>query len=262
MALSDYDMLAFGPDGKPSDGCLQGFIDGDSVEIYKTKLYIRSQNMWHEGYGFVEPTIMEVMSGKLSIANFKIVATRGLSGELFSVVEVHDYNSKPPRHKYMGGIGCYGWDDPTERVAKELGVDLSNYDNVMHSTGWANGKHNVSLYCMKDGVAEPDLFRRELESREERDKLDARYTGVTQEMWDEYCKWVENEVLEGDYYIGTKNFEEWWVEVKKNEPRRFSQGDGFFVDNLGGGDKTEEAGTKIGEAQEPWLTQALRRMGD
>lgn len=73
MALSNWDTMAFGNDGKPANE----FVVGNaSVVPYKNWLYVRDADMWCEKRQFVKDTIAHITEGDINISKFHILARR------------------------------------------------------------------------------------------------------------------------------------------------------------------------------------------
>lgn len=112
MALSDWDTLAFGPDGKPCNGVFE-HPNGCSIEIYKNWAYIHAPKMWQEGYSsFVYPTIAEFSEGSINICNFSSVAMRHEDQmSIFIFASYGEDIDGEYQSKYFAGIGCSGYED-------------------------------------------------------------------------------------------------------------------------------------------------------
>ena len=91
MALSNWDLLAIGKDGKSCDGTVKGKFA--SLEIYKNWAYLSSEEMYREGGHFSKPVIGSIISGDFEIAGLSIVAIRhSLQNSIFVFVDASTYN--------------------------------------------------------------------------------------------------------------------------------------------------------------------------
>lgn len=216
MALSNWDTLAFGHDGKPNDG---SFDDGkgNSVDLYKNWLYVRSEKMWYEGYQYIKPTIAQIGEGDLTLAGFEIHACRGPQNAVFAVVSFGPWDDR----KYSGGIGCYGFVDIVEKVLREKGrlAELNDGD-------WCSGS---SHYTDENGVAHDDHHISNMKTGEQivHEHDSAEWVGCLPSTLAEYWKWVERIA---EYDDGMK---QWMERCKAEKPLRFNQGDAYFADHLG-----------------------------
>ncbi len=115
MALSNWDTFALNHKGEASDGSFESH--GTSAEIYKNWIYIRDPQMWREGLSYVEPTIMELNEGDLTIGKLHIRAVRGPKSGIYAVVWTgHEHDDSI---QGMVGIGCYGFDEEGEWVGAD-----------------------------------------------------------------------------------------------------------------------------------------------
>jgi len=241
MALSNWDTLAFGPDGKPSNGKLTGF-DGQSVEIYKNWLYVKDAKMFTEKRGFINETIALIESGNVTIANFDIKATRGPQNAIFAYVETTNYHVENDKHetKRMAGIGCYGYDSPEERVAEDLGINLDNWKNYMLSYTCGDEEEVIINLWKDDNFArKPKEYKLPMKERYE-----AQWIGVTNETYKQFMDWLKNADFRDD-------FQKWFQSL--SNPQRVNQGDAYFANHF----MEDFPSTKIGESKTPILENLL-----
>jgi hypothetical protein len=252
MALSNWDTLAFGPDGKSCNGVLKA-IDGKGyVEIYKNWIYVHHPDMWVPGGPYVKDTIAQIQSGDLTLGRFHISAIRGRQQQSVFVF-AYTWTYQPQEIKFMAGIGCYGWGDEIPKYAKAMKVDVSKYDDVYTGSGMdEKGKTYHSLMGVKkDGTMEEFKL-----DRKEGDGLEADFIGVDYYTKEEFMEWLDKEVENS--YIFDKEAKEWLEKVKagSKEALRFNQGDQYLAGRLG----FEVPATKIGEQRETILTGVIKNM--
>jgi hypothetical protein len=116
MALSNWDTYALTLEGEPCDGEFTS-SRGISVAFYKNWLYLRDPQAWHDGLGFIEPTIMSINHGDLRFGNIQLMAIRGPKNGVYGVVWTGHESLKDLQG--MAGIGCYGFDENGEWVGVE-----------------------------------------------------------------------------------------------------------------------------------------------
>lgn len=209
MALSNWDMLAFDSEGKQGNGVLS--TGPASVEIYKNKLYIRDERMWHEDLRWVKPTIMEVYSGNIYASDFEIFAARHETQDsVFCYVESMGRN-------VMAGVGCYGFMTSLDYAIK-MGLDL-NLD-------W----HLCSEYA--HGVSKRYLgrFYNETENNVEVEKIEVptelilenEWLGVTKDTYEAFIAWLNAVKDESNMAI------DWLEKVKNSTAIQFNQGNAYL----------------------------------
>jgi len=262
MSLSNWDTMAFDKGAKPCDGVLKSHT-GSKVEIYKNWAYVHDKSMWCKGGPFVEDTIAQVWDGRITISNFIISAKRyELQSAMFVFAITKKYVYHPDEngkdeydhteYDWMAGIACCGYDDCTERLLLAAGKDPKDYEGCDVCCGSSHGPDGDFIVLTKfseEGVEELVKL-----PQDEYEHLDSQWAGVTPELHTEFIKWLEGEVE--DCEMNRDETREWLNKVKTADPVRFNQGDAFFAENLGM--PLETVGTKIGEAEESVLTQALK----
>ena len=253
MALSNWDTLAFDTDGQPCDGVLEGF-DGASAEIYKNWLYVRDPKMWHEKRGFIEPTIAQIDSGEVTISEFTIHATRHSEQEaMFVLVACHRYEPRDVR--WMAGIGCSGYSNPSEAIARAAGVDLTVWQPISYGSSGGGGEepHHIVVCEAADGRSETFAVPMKPE-----DELEAQWIGVTEETRDAFFAWLGGYV---DTYNGPS--QEWLATCRESGGLRFNQGDKYIAEHaLGAGPGEGDIATPVGAAQEPLFMQMIKGLDE
>lgn len=252
MALSNWDTLAFGPDGKSCNGVLKAIDGKGCIEIYKNWIYVHHPDMWVPNGPYVKDTIAEIRSGDLTLNRFHIVAARGRQQQSVFVF-AYTWTYEPTEVRFMAGIGCYGWEDEVPKFAKAMNVDVSKYDDVYTGSGMdEEGKRYHCLTCIKkDGTMED--FRID---KKNGDDFEADFIGVSYFTQEEFMEWLEKAV--GNSYIFDREAKEWFEKVKagSNDALRFNQGDQYIAGRLG----FETPATKIGEQKETILTGVIKQM--
>lgn len=247
MALSNWDTLAIGTDGKTCAGSAQ--FEHLGLEVYKNWVYINSDELWKEGLGYGKPVIAQFIEGEFNMAGVTIIAKRGPQQAIF----IHAYDggqwkqvdkdgilewTQVESAKYFCAIGCYGFADLTEDYVKSKGITLpAPYEDLLWFSAIRDGKDYIGyLYKSEETLIEVD---KDIELNP--------WTGVTAETLEQFKSWLK-EVAEEEYFnrIG-------WDDLL-----RFNQGDMYITDRIGG----KLPGSMIGEQQDPILIQALKTLRD
>jgi hypothetical protein len=250
MALSNWDTYALNLKGEPSDGTFTSPA-GISVEFYKNWLYVHDPRAWHEGLGFVKPVIMEVNHGQLRYGDVNVVSARGPQNGIYAAVWSGWESAKEPEQQLRGmvGIGCSGFRDVLEVIEQKHPeefakidpkyLDPDKYFTGQYSSYGPQGEKSWGCNFFTDNgefheidfshIPEPDL--------------EELWVGVRADS----VEFLRGQLAEWDIPKPLAT-----LDVRAG--RRFNQGDAFF----------EAAGvapltaTKVGEAEEPLLTQAFK----
>lgn len=255
MAMSNWDILSFGPEGMPGDGTLNGFIEGTSVNIYKSSLHVSDENMWSTHGGYVKPIIASIQSGSMTISDFTIKAIRHeAQGSIFFYVESHSYEKdKDSEHRFMAGIGCYGYEDTMAKLIKHFNIDEDVYEVLGEGEIHGNLEHpggQFGLICNKIGDESADMVEFMMPNTPENAHFHSKYVGVTQETFNAFMAWLDEEAKE---HIYDPAFKEWYAKVKASTPKRFNQGDNFIANELG----EVASATGVGESETPIFMKML-----
>lgn len=248
MALSDWSCLAFGSNGKHCDGEFS-LPNGTKIEIYKNWVYVRNENMWRDGCSdFVKPTIARIDSGESYIGGANIIAIRGPQHSIFVFASYRTNNGK---NKYFAGIGCSAYDDPKNRIAKHLGVNLKAYDDVWMSTSYYTNekqedKTAVCLHCEKNEKSE--YF--ECELTPELMHLESKLVGIKKSTYNSFVKWLAKTIK----LDGAKDAIQWFKKLTATPAVYFNQGDAFFVG-------AKKAGQSLGKKSKPIAMQMIETIG-
>lgn len=254
MALSNWDLLAIGKNGKSCDGTVKGKLA--SLEIYKNWAYVSSEKMY-QGGNYVDPVIASVNSGEVEIADLRISAIRHPSQSsifIFVDASTYDKNSKE-RPNYFAGIGCYGYYSKVDEFLKWKGIDIKYDDYLNGSRNYRmepNGEtthleKTVKFIILRDKEGN-HIYETEID--EEFGEL-TDFVGVMPETFEAFKKWLMTEIKEEHKY--TKSFNKWLDKIDWKSLTRFNQGDAFFV-----GD--ENASTTVGEQnQDTILMNILKK---
>ncbi len=245
MALSNWDLLAIGNDGKTCDGIVHGKLA--SVEIYKNWIYVSSEKMYQEGGSYIYPVIALINSGDLQIGGLAISAIRHPSQNsifVFVHASTHDENNKEIPN-YFAGIGCYGYYSKIKEFLKWKGIDIKYEDYIEGSRNYRIGPNNETIPLGKsvDYISLHDKDGNkvyETEIDEEFGEL-TDFVGVTPETFEGFKKWMETDISE-EYGYGL-DFRKWFESIDWSKIKRFNQGDAFFV-------SYENAGTEIGKQED------------
>ncbi len=268
MALSNWDTMAFGSDGKSCEGSFTNPKNKAHIDIYKNWAYLRSPAKNPDAdYQYTGDTIAQIDSGEASILGFHISAIRHKDQDaIFLYVEcTEDRGENTPadqkrfvNHRF-GGIGCYGFKDTVAEVLTKLG--RTPQDNEYWSSGSVmegdNLKHYIS--CFKKGATPAgDKVEEIIYHDEAKDgPLDYAddWVGVKPETLEAFFQWLEGreqrDAFNEDYFA--------WVHAcRASEKLRYNQGDAFFATNL----NLELPATEVGKAETPFLLQALNKKED
>lgn len=209
MALSNWDCLAFGTDGKPCNAVLQ--FGERSLSIRKNWLVLEFDKGRH----------MSIHSGEIDGFGFNINAIRHTAqSSIFVYASAGKYGNEPPQ--YMCGVGCYGFMDEIDWIRKnhpdalnridQKYLDDDEYmrmsscghdDNRPHYTFCGKGDHlDVILEC-----PEP--------------QLDDLWTGVLPATLQAFGAWLKT-VADEDYL----------AKIDIDNALRFNQGDAYFAEAL------------------------------
>jgi len=263
MALSNWDTLAINNQGKSCDGEFK--VGGNSIDIYKNWVYIRSKGMWRkDSSSFVEPTIAEISNGNIQLAGFDIRAIRGSQNAIF-VFTSYSYltPTKKYKRKYFAGIGCYGYYSKVAEYLKWKGIDVeyddyctgsSNYDKKTGKTLKGAWAQHINL--SKDG--EYIKIDGDIDITIEKEFIDkygefTDWVGVMPSTLKEFKDWLWNDIVH-EYKYANEDEKKWFKKIDWDELIRFNQGDAFF----GGAINT---GTKVDEVDEPVINKMIKGLG-
>lgn len=252
MAMSDWDCLAYGTDGK----CCGGTFSVLGIEGGLSK-----RRLWAKPDGQEGP-VFDIRDGEAGFGGLSVVAfvpttpaARSMDATFFRVSGWDGEVVRDPTHKagydVTGGpvnwaaIGCSSYDDPIPRMLAYLELDgVLDPDDcslTWEFGGWFDEDDNEfgMVYVEPDFEKHPCLrlwaemdFRIEIDEAKE-EGLDSQYLGVTPELLAEFHAWLVGSVtygegLDGDGYVNAAD-RAWLETVLAAEPLRFNQGDGFFV---------------------------------
>lgn len=260
MALSNWDTMAFDEDGKATNGVMEGFAEGTSCEIYKNWLYVRDRKMWCEDRGYVEPTIAQINSGNVSLSDFAIDAIRGPQSAIFVKVisirykkQIDGEKYKPPDVRRLAGIGCYGYEDPHERVMDEesLNPEEWTFDGHGSCTDSEGNAHLFFTFYKKTQEGEKPSKYKEIK-RPAGGEYETDLVGVKESTLKEFIKWLKGD----EDYQWEDDYKEWVDKIEKAKALRFNQGDMFFANNVG----APLSVTPPGKQEEPMMHSIVNAM--
>lgn len=254
MALSNWDTLAVNQTGESTNGVFVSPL-GVSVEFYKNWLYVRDKQGWNKGGRFVEPTVMQVEHGVLHYKDVSITAIRGPQNGVYAVVQSTVYpphltedcakckaKAKAYRHeqncpdfvdtKYFVMVGCgvYGYS----------GEDWVGVDD--------ESKKFLVDWIQKSEQEEFPVPRQLVNKLATEGDIRAHFASKGQRV---------TRITEENVYIAYEShlFEDHVRGVDLSKALRFNQGDAYFANKLG----TDIPATEPGTAEEPWMTQMLKK---
>lgn len=226
MALSNWDTVAFGEDGKSCRGDFKHPRTGVELELYKNWVYVRSEAMWDEQASyFVNNTIAQIEEGTVSLGGWEISAARGSQNSVFLLASYTEKNGEGRYvSRFVGGISGSGYKDRVWEVLTNLGREAEADQYWGEFSKWDGKEHTYNLKNYDTG--EEIVFHRE--SIDGKYDYAADWIGILNSTVNEYIKWVESLTDPDD-----KSLVEWLNKVKDAEKLRYNQGDAYFADHLG-----------------------------
>ena len=226
MALSNWDTVAFGPDGNPTTGSF-ALLGGATLEMYKNWVYIHHPSAWFEGCGFSEDTVMQITSGNLEYAGYDIlVERRALQSACFVYVSGHYSDVKGN----FAAISCSAYLPLIEWIRRydpdKLKLLPDGWEDMENFEVWSSEKGSMITLFRDDKIIDEVVL---YGLGEEPDTL----TGVTEELYQDFLSWLGT--VYGD--------QEWFDKVKASEGVRYNQGDVFFAEAAG----ADIPGSPVGE---------------
>lgn len=245
MALSDYDHLSFGPDGKPSQG---QFItpDGFIFRLYKTWVYIGHDKLWQNGVScFTRPTLMQLNTGALSLGanSILMVPSKTLTRGHLVFIRSCTYEKGESKTAFFAGIVCSGYDGNRvmRNICKALRVNPGEWEMDCTTYGDNDERYHT--------ISNPKTKRTKNLHYRKGDRLfESRYVGVTKRGVAELLAFLAREI--GDYDTDASK---WLVKVRRTKAVRFNQGDVYFARHL----KTATPATRPSKAAKPVATQLI-----
>lgn len=192
MALSDYAIAAWDEKGKPCPGLFVNEL-GNSIEMYKTWLYVRSKDMYVKNHSSYDDNIIaQVNSGSLNLAGFEIQAERTEHGT-FSYVSWYVKKGKNYKQMFSGGICAYAYINRTKIEVEKRGLKYD--DNWFCVSSTENGKtiHFIENIKLKKRIAYWD------ESKQGKYNYSRDYRGISPAMVNEYVRWLNS--IEAEWTI-------------------------------------------------------------
>jgi hypothetical protein len=247
MALSNWDTLAFDENAKPTNGTIEGFVEGTICEIYKNWLYVSDKNMWTPDGSFCEAVIARVDHGCVTASDFAIEAVRGPQSAIFVKVTSIRYNKEGKSEaRRMAGIGCSGYQDGIDLVIKEEGIDLTKWES-----GWSgtSSEHDKIIFTFLERFPEdPDNYKT-LDVEREEAEYGCKWIGVLDSTYAKFLEWLKSD----SSYSWDEEYKAWIDKIVEVKPLRANQGDIYFAKAFG----TETPATGVGEQEEPIISQAF-----
>lgn len=241
MALSNWDTLAIGTDGKSTSGTFQ--IGDFTIGIYKSWAYVENPKMWNKEIGYSKNVICEIHSGELNFGQFKIKSQRGNQNSIHILIECGYGDTK----QIFAGIGCYGFDDHSREYLESKGYKYPE-DGFIFSTwrrneGEEEGREYLGWYENgKELLVEIDNGV-ELHP----------FTGVNEKTLEEFQKFLRKELDLDDEAISGAN-EKWFKSVEWNNLLRYNQGDAYFANAV---NSETIPGTEVGKQDDPIIIKSL-----
>lgn len=255
MALSNWDTLAIGPDGKSSAG--EFTFHDTTVEIYKNWLCIHNPKMYVEGSGYASPVIASINSGDLNIGGVTIYAKRGKQSGIYFVAFAPKNKAEGDyTHIHFGGIGCSGY----KSFIKEWLEQHEGLENVNENEWWdyftGSKKWSGHVIYKKEGEfgRAKDENGKDIEYRITDPNFElTRWVGVEQDTLIDYKNWL-HELLEDD--LCSQDDKIWVESIQWDVLARYNQGDAYFAAAI----NQSIPATIVGEQEQPILMNLIKDM--
>ena len=271
MAISDYDHLLIGPDGKNAKEIRKG---NWIVKPHKNWLYLCIDGFKDEGNSYCNGTVGEICgNSNLNFGPFRILTKNNGRGIYFYI---ESFNSND--YVRWAGIAVNGYKDnysfkDINKILSKNGykeISEEDYDidqsiSIHHASGNMivrefmksrgtskiiiddgdmgdefNGFHIMDL----SGDAPEDIYihigKNEPYS----------WTGITTDEFDEFMGWIKKGIT-----IYDKGKAKWFDSIDPNMVKRVNQGDQFFSDALG----IDNNETSVGLADHPIIRDIIER---
>jgi hypothetical protein len=263
MALSNWDRLAIGSDGKfCEDGRI--VVNGRFVELYKNWLYVGDYNLekWKHfipGKGgeaglvppFVNGVLAQIEAGEVEMCGFRVKAVRGPQESVMCLVVYRDGGER----RFFGGVGGYGYDDQVPRIMKKAGKRGIPKGYRVFSVNYGYSKKGDTVGIDLESLEKTDKDDKgRLETRlisnwvsvPKSEELEAKWVGILPATVEVFRKFLHDSVDEFDAV-------EWYEMIKWEGLVRVNQGDAFFANSCG----TSDNRTKPGKAKRPLIEKMV-----
>lgn len=272
IALSNWDTFALNQDSEPIRGYTEN-IDGVGIEIYKNWIYIHDRlakygvnqvqpqafdaEYANGHYGYTGDVVAEFQHGELIYGKWHIYAERGPKNGVYVVAESHKYtedkNGKPQQVdiEVMVGCGVYGFLSDFEVYREELEAVGINPDTIIE-------EDNIWTMSSTDDDGNSIVEFQKVIKEDEDVRLETIYSGPEKEtvfvgVEQADVEFLQEVIQRAKEYLWTGKESIEAIDLSKG--LRFNPGDAYFADHL----DVDADATKVGEAQEPLLTRALRK---
>jgi hypothetical protein len=264
MALSNWDTLGIGPDGKSNNGEYT-FNNGTKVEIYKNWAFLANEKMYtKETADHQEPIIGSVNKGDVNIGGVTIKAERGPQNSIFILASKSTYHKDAEgddkfTYEHFAGIGCYGFESRIDEYLQWKGITIP-FEHTDVTTGSQNYRRDEEGNDIPlDGFIDTITFYRfdkndddvvehmNIEVDKEFGDLTG-WVGVLPSTMEEFKTFLKKH--SGKY---ERHAKAWFETIDWDELTRFNQGDAFFIG-------AENSQTKVGESEETIFEQIVDSM--
>lgn len=262
MALSNWDTLAFGSDGKPSNGSVVTH-KGYRLSIYKNWLNVAAPE--GDFPDFSNQVITSIQHGELDCGGFHIFAKRHDDQNAVFVfaknTTYHDTNENGERQEptiiRMCGIGCYGF-------LSEIEWYKINHPDLFAQLPKEIQSDNVEVWTLSSikstvFVADPEdesidqAIEFEVPDDWPKPEFDELWVGVKESTFKAFIEWLDT--LFSRYDTNDKKYIK---TISLDNARRFNQGDSFFAS--AGVVEENSISTKVGETQKIAMSHLLDNM--
>ena len=250
MSLSNWDLLAFNNDGESCDGTFEAF-NATTIEIYKQRILVNNKKTWQQGESaFTTPVLAEIYEGHVNIGGVEITVKHCAQDGVFVFARAQQYDEQTKSFKYrlFAGIGCCAYDNPNQRLAKAMGVDLKKWEVIAYGSGYHGDQEYISLACRHRKKGKEELKEFYLDATPENKKLESQLVGVQKSTYRAFIKWL-HKVVDGSYGY-KKEAAEWLKKIEQAKPLRFNQGDAYFVG-------VDKAATEVGSTKKKTIMHEI-----
>lgn len=229
MALSNWDMLAFGVDGQPCEGWLENPSGNVRIEIFKNKIRVHKDAV----------IIATVFNGEVEIERFRIEAVRYEPQDaVFCFAHYCEFDGSRPINLHMAGIGCSGFMEEIDWLRANHPEEHARISAQIE----AMDGQQIDGACEENGVLEFSIripsglgYRFECISTSPSIKAPTAedlWTGVLPSTVVAFRSWLTT-IVEPDSPWISDSLKQWYRLVQATTPLRFNQGSAYLHQALG-----------------------------
>jgi hypothetical protein len=246
MALSNWDVIAWGPDG----ACTKGYFNpmtGVVIEIYKNYATILLGDNHLSISGKAHLNLINNDTTISIRVNDENVPQEGM------FIYCSCFDARTRTRENFGAIGCYGFTDTISLVLDDYGIDKAEGDYWVHGTS-----HDPDLptehfvESLGNGEKWRIVFYREGVDDESILKKYEGWVGVLPETIEKYFQWLN----ENEYMMPEQN--DWVQKIKASEQLRYNQGDQYFAAKVGM--HFDDIATTPAHCKEPVMVSIIKNL--